>query len=779
MPKANVARVPINSLENGVSQQAAINRLPSQGQSQINAISDLVRGVIKRPPLLHSAQVKSESIYNSAHFHTIHRDNEEQYLVILYDGDLEIYDVQTGLPVTVTFPDGKSYLDTDNPTTDFAICTIADTSWIVNRSVTVAMDSTESMETQALEAIVFIKRGVRGHTYTVELNSTKITVTAPVPVAGEPDNCSTEEIANQLKGQIQASGFSCAQTGSVLRITYSSGDFRFKAYDSFGNQALVGFKGSIQKFEDLPAQCFDGVRVKVTGNDSNDYNDYYVEFDTNADYESGFWKEARGWNQNNKFDNSTMPHQLLRETDGTFTFQQAGWEERKVGDDDTVEKPPFVGNKINDIYFHLNRLGVVSRDGKILSRDNDYENFWPKKAFQVLDDDPIILFTTGKQVSDIRFAEPFNKSLLVFCDQHQFQLTSDGPLTPKTAKLVETTTYAASSLARPTHAGNNVFFISPNGDYSAIREYYVSDESTTNQAADITAHVQNYIPKGVTQLIAHPNDNMLLAISEENPNRIYIYKYIWIGDEKGQSSWSYFEFAEEDKILHIAMIDDKVYLLIERDTGVYIEYMTLFSEILPEGLDFDIHLDRRVELTGSYNSETNTTTWTLPYTFATDDDRLTVILGGAFTGKAGKTISVERPTNTTFTITGDYTAGSVYAGIVYPMIYEFSPQYVRDTSVDGSPALTGGRTQIIKMSVDYANSGTFEAQVPIRDTTRVTEKTGIIGSSELRIGKPYLNTGTFNFNVNAENKNVSIKLVSENHYPVSYQKAEWRGFRSI
>ena len=51
-----------------------------------------------------------------------------------------------------------------------------------------------------------------------------------------------------------------------------------------------------------------------------------------------------------------MPHQLVRQANGTFTFSEVAWNERIVGDDETNPFPSFVDHEITSIFFYRNRM---------------------------------------------------------------------------------------------------------------------------------------------------------------------------------------------------------------------------------------------------------------------------------------------------------------------------------------------------------------------------------------------------------------------------------------
>ena len=81
----------IPNLVQGVSQQPEILRLNSQASSQVNAFSSVVEGLKKRPPTNYIAKISTSSLANS-YIHTINRDVNERYIVVITNGDIVVYD---------------------------------------------------------------------------------------------------------------------------------------------------------------------------------------------------------------------------------------------------------------------------------------------------------------------------------------------------------------------------------------------------------------------------------------------------------------------------------------------------------------------------------------------------------------------------------------------------------------------------------------------------------------------------------------------------------------
>jgi hypothetical protein len=129
---------PIPSLLNGVSQQPPSLRQASQCEQLVNALPSLAEGLQKRPPTYHVADV-SPANYSSAYTTVLDFGGDEQYLVVLIDGDMFIYD-KDGASQTIVFIHGKTYLNVTDPVTDFAVTSVEDIAYVVNKETVVDYD---------------------------------------------------------------------------------------------------------------------------------------------------------------------------------------------------------------------------------------------------------------------------------------------------------------------------------------------------------------------------------------------------------------------------------------------------------------------------------------------------------------------------------------------------------------------------------------------------------------------------------------------------------------
>ena len=117
-------------------------------------------------------------------------------------------------------------------------------------------------------------------------------------------------------------------------------------------------------------------------------------------------------------------------------------------------------------------------------------------------------------------------------------------------------------------------------------------------------------------------------------------------------------------------------------------------------------------------------------------------------------------------------------GSTYLSEYKFSTPYLRETSGNGTVALTSGRYQIRQVSIDYQNSGFFKATVTQEGRNNVDyEFNGtVINSSSAVIGQPNITSGTYNIPIQSRNTHYTCTLKSDSHLPVHFVSAELEGF---
>ena len=781
----------IPNLINGVSQQSESLRLGSQAESQVNGISSVVEGLKKRTPSEFIKKISSSTLTNPF-IHTINRDSNERYIVIITTNDIEVYGID-GTQYTVNKPSGTGYINESNAKDTFEALTIADHTFIINKNKTVAMDSTVTAS-RPFEAIYSVTQGVTQTEYNLIINGTTYTYTSGTTNASSQ----TTEIVDQLISTIGSlSGFTITDLGSDIHISNSS-DFTIKATDGFGNQASQVVKDSAQKFADLPTVAPNGFEIEITGDNSNAFDNYYVKWISDNSNDGGHWKECQQSGNKDSLDTSTMPHLLIRQADGNFRFTPANghtytisgtdftvsqFGSRVAGDLTSAPEPSFVGQKISDIFFHRNRLGFISGEAVVMSRAGEFFKFFPETVTTILDSDPIDVNVSHVKVSNLRHAIPFNEELLLFSDQTQFVMAGANILTPQNVIINATTEFESTLNAKPVSAGRNVFFAFNKGDFTGFREYFVDADSDTNDADDITAAVPKFIPKNVFKLAIATNENFLAVLSSDEQNALYCYQWYIANNQKLQSAWHKFTYgaAANTTILNCDFIETDLFMLVQRTDGVFIVKQQLSPAVTDTDATYLTHLDMKVNeattgLTKSYNSGTNQTTITLPYNIYNTMQVVTRNVSGSST-IAGQIITPVSTGANTIVLTGDQTSTKFFIGEKYTFEYQFSQQYLQlQRSSQSRTNIKEGRLQIRNWSVGFDNSGHFKVEITPKGRSTTTEifNGAVVGSGT--INGINLEDGNFTFAIQSRNEGLVVKLLNDEYLPSHFINAEWQGY---
>lgn len=770
----------IPNLINGVSQQPPTLRLASQCEAQENFHASVSDGLRRRPATRYVAQL-SATEWSDTFLHTIRRDIAERYLVAITGGQVKVFDLATGVEKTVNAPGGWGYL-TGASKADLRATTSADYTFIVNRQKTPAMSSALTTARQNV-AILHVAAGNYGKTYKVSINGAlRATVTTPDgSTASDVYDVATNKIAGDIVAALTAktpalSGFSYSQLGDIVVITSTgSSAFTVEVEDGTGGAGVVPIVSTVQRFSKLPTTAPDGFMVEVSGQGESNFDNYHVRFV--AEGTSGVWEECPKGGETFAFDPLTMPHTLVREADGTFTFGPAQWDDRKVGDAELIPPPSFIGQALTDVFFFRNRLGFLSGENIILSTSGGFFNFWRATATTTLESDPIDLATTGAQVSILHYAVPFNQSLLLFSETAQFILQGGDVLSAETAFITQATEFESSTDTRPVGVGKHVYFAVPRGSFSAIREYFVDETGEQNDAVDITSHVPKLLPKGVFKLAASTAENILVALTAETPNALWVYNFFWGDQGKLQSAWSRWSLGPGEAILNADFLESDLLLVVAREDGTHLETMALESGALDEGASFPYMLDRGVILDGA--AAGGTTTITLPYEVSETEQARVVVMSAAAGGSPpeGSVLTIlDFPTANTIRLAGEHPEVPLIAGLRFTSRYTFSQLYVRSQNSTGAMvAVDDGRLQLRRMSLNYTETGAFEVTVSYtgREDSRKAYTGRVLGGVSALLGATALDTGRFSFPVLGRNSHVSITITADSPLPASFTSADW------
>ena len=803
----------IPTLLRGVSQSSDALKQPDHADIQDNADSNPVLGLTKRSGLNYLTSLSSSPLGN-VHIQTINRDTTEQYVAIFSNGNVKVYELD-GTEKTVNKPDGTAYLNTSTPRSVLKTVTIADFTFVVNTSITAAMDSTLSGGT-GTKAIIFVNQATANTTYTVTIDG----VTVTDNTSGD-STLSTDTIAADLKTGLDAglTGFTIVRNGPVLYVRKNdNSNFSIDGSDTQGDTKMTIIKDSVQRFTDLPNVYQHVYVVEVKGDEDTNFDNYYVKFvgnNTTSDgvLEEGQWEETVEAGIQFKFDYATMPHVLVRQADGNFRFAKVDgdsytlsgvtytlpkWGERTVGDLISAPNPSFIGNKINNVFFFRNRLGFLAGDNVILSRVSESFNFFPETVISVLDSEPIDVAASHTKVAILKSAVTMGERLILFSEQTQFVLTSSADnLTPKTANVIVATEFESSAAAQPVGSGSSIYFLTEKGSFAGIREYIIQGESQIRDAANVTIHVPRLIPTNVFKMAVSTNQDILVVLGSDNPNKLYVYRWLYgEGGQKALSAWFTYTINTNRSILNVDFIGTDLFAVIEEANKVTLEKIPFETEFRETNASFEYHLDHKVTeaTTGvsvSYSSGTGLSTFTVPYRLRANMNIVGRYLGTGETSTfvdsqgntktlvSGQVLSTTNLTNgstSTITATGDFRNSKFIIGEPYEMHYRFSKQRLTEQGA-GSPEYVGGRLQIHHFYIKYEDAGFFKVEVtPENRDTSIHKFTGrLLGSASASIGQINLDTGTFKVPIMSKSDRVDIDIKNDTFLPTRLASAEFEG----
>ncbi|MFN3914737.1 MAG: hypothetical protein ACK4K3_07440 [Aquabacterium sp.] len=772
----------IPGLFGGVSQKIPALRNPTQGSAQDNGISTVVDGLFKRPGTRHVATLPVTgpgglSVANSAGRatgHFVDRSSRGRHVLVLTNGGLMLYDLNTGQPQEVLAPQGFSYLQSAAPEKAFRCLTVADTTFIVNTEVIPRLTADTTPTNPVNEVYVNVRQVASKNTYSLTVDGQVVTFTTG-------DNPKNSDVANSLAGQMATRpGYTASRLPDTncIRVVKTNGSpiTMVRVYDTFNNAGLQILSNGVERYSELP-QRFEGNFVITIKGTEGASSDYFVKWN------GGGYEECAAPGVKFRLDPATMPHQLKPNPDGTWTFSRIDeWAERQVGDDDTNPPPSFVDVGINSVFFHRNRLGFLGGDSAVLSRAGDFFNFWSSSAQQVLDTDPIDLAAGADSVSSLEWATGFNQTLLVWSNTNQqFVLTAGDIMSPKTARLVPTTAFPFKPAVRPVSVGNKAIFTAPLGEHTQVHLYKVSADRATNTADDLTEDCPRYLPSSVTHLSVGDTPRALVATSHDWTNEVFVWKWEEDADQRlTQRAWQRFTLdrSEPVRVLGTYWVERTLYFLLatratsEVDVHFSIERMEFGKPKDDFAANVPLLLDRAV-LRSPSGSVGGNTTFDLPYPLVGEVVALKPRAGLEPEELSVLAISKLGPTATRVTVSGSHAQPCVL-GQPFDFRYEFTEPFMQDR--EGVPWMAS-HLKHVRTLLRYEDTGGFlvEVAIPLRQTYVYPFNGRIAGQPNQAASQVALSSGEFSIPVQAKAQGVRMSIKSASYLPCCFPFAEWVG----
>lgn len=756
----------------GISQQPAVLRSATSLEAGDNVLSSPLDGGGRRPPTEFIAKA-SGAIPSYALWHQIDRDDTERYWVAIWAGNVRVWDL-AGVEKTVAFPNGTGYLSGIAPN-QFTAFTNADFTFISNRGLAVQKSASRS-PLEPNELLVWVRNAAPTTKYSLTLNGSEHNVTTDNLDGESAETVTTAWIAENLAGEFTGDGAFSAWVfeilGSSIRITAPVGVvITMDSSDGGGDKDMVLIKGRVQNFSDLPAKGRDGMVVEVAASDDLKFEKYWVRFDASGG-SSGVWRETLAPDTGRALDPATMPHALIRQPDGTFSFQQVAWDERECGDETISPWPSFVGTSVSYLTFYRNRMVILAGENVVMSKAGSFFDWFRDSAMQLLDTDPIDYAAGAGKLSTFFHALEQNEDLILFNTAAQYVVKGSDLLSPKTVAINLSTNFGMSPTA-PVAAGNNIFFANSKGSFASINEYFREGDTLANDANEVSDSVQALVPKSVRALFSSEPNNMLGVLTTDAPHILYTYTYYWSGNEKIQAAWNPWVFTLGTVIRAAQWLDGVLYLVVDHpDDGISFERLTLQPAAFQNQIG--LYLDRRVNLSGgSYvGEEVDLTAWGLPYTENRPLQAVVTVAAGRW--RVGQKIPLEQNGTAVWT-KGDLSGATLQVGLMVPQVIELSRLYFRDQN--GS-AIAPDRTQISRLFLTVQKTGYFRVEV-VRPNGAV-EKTVFtnrrVSGSTYELGQFPLQDGDLSIPIKGRNDEVRIRIVNDSPHPAYFLNARFTGY---
>ena len=490
-----------------------------------------------------------------------------------------------------------------------------------------------------------------------------------------PDNGSISmlSILNGLKTAVNSSlaNVTAEVIGSGLFLNGTAADsVNFLGGAVNENMSVIGQKA--QDISRLPAMNKHGYVAQISNTADLDTDDYYVKFvaDNGTSGAGSYEETVRPHNfagtsaadaMKAGFDPATMPHALINNRNGTFTFAKLDlsfgnaqgnenyWKDRQVGDNESNPFPTILGKQITEMFFHRNRLGLIAEEQIVMSQPGQYFNLFIVSAIAASDDNPIDITVSDIKPAFINHTLPINKGVMMFSDNGQFLLFTESDIfSPKTVRLKKIASYECDASIQPVDLGTSVLFTSNVSAYARAFEATVVDDDTPPKIVEQTRVVPEFLPKDITKSTNSASIG-ITTYGKKGDSTVFHYKYYDAGNTREQSAW--YSWTLTGTMQHMlytggsfftVTLHDSSYKLCRHEyvadadaTRAYVLGGTSsdVGSALKTARQFEAHLDNMTIATNVAGSAQTTTApektvLTIPYTPANTTDLFMVGLSG-------------------------------------------------------------------------------------------------------------------------------------------------------
>ena len=689
--------------------------------------------------------------------------------------------------------DPNAYLKDAAPE-DIEFLTLNDYTFVLNKKKLVEMKTspTSHPSVDPHRAQIVIQIAANATDYKVLLTQGGTTTT--FSHTSSSSGASSDNIASALQSLIDANAaYSATQVGGSVYVTSSSA-FSVEVRGGIQDSSIYAVTDAISNQSLLPLQSKDGYVVRIVNSEDLDIDDMFVKFTTDGSqtFGTGNWEETLEPGLKYQFNELTMPHQLVRQADGTFVYSAVNWNDRLVGDDNTNPEPSFVNHTISHIFFYRNRMGFLSGQNVILSRAGDLFNFWNTSAQTAVNDDPIDISAAGKRPAFLNYVEPTSVGLVLYATNEQFLLGTDSDiLAPTSAKVNSLSAYECDANVESVSLGTSQAFISKTPLYTRLFELTDVTSEQPPLMADITNVVPELIPESIDSMVSSPALSVV-SMGATGSSTLYQYRFLArTREERLVNCWYKWELT--GKLLTQFFDSSTFFTCVSNGSDVYVQSydMTQSSEegflTLPTGEKTDVCLDLfDTNPVHSYDAANDKTIIRLPYDAVAGKQLKVVVLGG-FIGDENVVGSesvgaILEPTlqtdadGTFVEINGDFQGRDLIIGYNYDMSLKL-PKLYRYTNSNGQIINDDVSSLILhRIKVKTGLSGPVDYKVSITGLADYTETISVTQPNQYQLNSVNMQaSSTHVVPVFQRNENLAIEIIGNTPFPVSLLGLDWEG----
>ena len=557
----------------GVSQQADNRKANNTLSSCINAYPDPTFGLMKRSGGQFIAELKNTAgtvygatSFDNAKWFSIFRDNSEKYVGCIKGTGIYIWNIETGQAQTVSNVGAAgAYLSGTSPN-DYHVLSINDYSYITNKTKVITERAAPTSWVRN-QAFILIKTIVYSSTYIVTIDGVDYTYSTPAT-----GTLTIDAVLAGISSAITATGVTKTSIGPGIFLSKATA-FSVSVRGGQSGDALDVFQQSVLNISKLPAQCTNGYVVQVSNTSQVEEDDYYVTFAAdNGVSGPGVWEECVSPLASPGLTPSTMPHELVRLTTGTWEFRQVTngtgtWEDRLVGDATSNPSPSFVGYTIQQLFFYRDRLGALTTSNVVLSQAGDYFNFYSSSALTGIDSDPIDITTSTTKPTTLSGVKPVAEGLILFSAGEQFMMSSSNDsLTPSSVVIRSMSRYQYDTSTELMDLGTTTAYIAKSPAYSRVFEMETLGNEQSPFVNDISKVVPEYIPSTI-DVTTGSGQSSLLALGSRTSRDVWLFSFYSNGRERLTQAWFQWQLSG---LLQYHTIENDVYWCVTKQASSYV-----------------------------------------------------------------------------------------------------------------------------------------------------------------------------------------------------------------